>query len=83
MASDRIGAVIFFSALLISCIGFVSDMAGQEWILECVDCPKQFWEMSDRCMRFDASGFPHIAYGSDHLYYARFNGSEWIKEIAD
>lgn len=33
------------------------------WTIECVDCPKLFDSMTDRSLRLDAVGRPHIAYG--------------------
>jgi hypothetical protein len=38
------------------------------WIIDCVDCPKNFTDMSDRSLQLDNQGHPHIAYGADHLY---------------
>ena len=42
--------------------------ASRGWLVECVDCPKYFSNMTDRSLRLDAAGHPHIAYGGDHLY---------------
>jgi hypothetical protein len=53
------------------------------WVIECVDCPKQFEEMTDRSLRVDADGHFHIAYGEDHLYYAWHDGMEWHYETVD
>jgi hypothetical protein len=53
------------------------------WVIEGVDCPKQFSAMADRSLRLDADGHPHIAYGEDHLYYAWHDGSSWHPETAD
>ena len=53
------------------------------WMIECVDCPKYFFKMTDRSLRLDANGHPHIAYGDDHLYYAWYDGSIWHFEAAD
>jgi len=55
----------------------------EEWIIECVDCPKQFYRMTDRSLRLDAAGHPHMAYGEDHLYYAWHDGVSWHYETAD
>ena len=53
------------------------------WVIECVDCPKQFSNMTDRSLRLDAAGHPHIAYGEDHLYYAWHDGASWHYETVD
>ena len=33
--------------------------------------------------RVDRQGFPHVAYGGDHAYYATYNGATWLYEIVD
>ncbi len=53
------------------------------WQITCVDCPKWFGELTDRGLRLDAAGNPHVAYGGDHLYYARYDGIAWRYETAD
>ncbi len=53
------------------------------WRISCVDCPKWFGELTDRSLRLDAAGHPHIAYGGDHLYYAYHDGNMWRYETAD
>ena len=59
-----------------------ADLEG-DWVIECVDCPKHFDAMTDRSLRLDSDGNPHIAYGGDHLYYAWYDGAEWQYETAD
>jgi len=39
--------------------------------------------MTDRSLRLDTAGHPHIAYGEDHLYYAWHNGASWHYETVD
>jgi hypothetical protein len=70
--------------------GPLADSAVQspasDWHIECVDCPKQLGEfsvMTDRSLRLDAEGRPHIAYYGDHLYYAWHDGLEWQYEMVD
>ena len=46
-------------------------------MIEYADVPGMIGHMSDHNLRLDANGNPHIAYGSDHLYYAWNDGSEW------
>jgi hypothetical protein len=50
------------------------------WTIECVDCPKQFSNMTDRSLALDLAGHPHIAYGREDLYYAYHDGSVWHYE---
>jgi PKD repeat protein len=52
-------------------------LAAGDWSIDCADCPKDISAMSDRSLHLDASGRPHIAYGSENLYYAWFDGSAW------
>ena len=54
-----------------------------DWVSECVDCPKQFEQMTDRNLRYDSLGHPHVAYGGDHLYYAYHDGSTWYFDLVD
>ena len=53
------------------------------WTIECVDCPKLFSNMTDRSLRLDHAGHPHVAYGQDHLYYSWHDGAKWHHEVAD
>jgi len=53
------------------------------WHIECVDCPKYFTEMTDRALALDTNGWPHVVYGGNHLYYARFDGTQWRMETVD
>ena len=57
--------------------------AADGWVIECADCPKKFLGMTDRSLRLDAAGHPHIAHGSDHLYYAWHDGADWHYETVD
>ena len=61
-------------------------VSSAEWAIEVVDRMKGFSkdpEPGAVPLVLDASGLPHIAYGEDHLYHARFNGEEWETEIVD
>ena len=53
------------------------------WVIECVDFSKLFSEMTDRSLRLDAAGHPHVAYGGDRLYYAYYNGMNWNLDTVD
>ena len=68
---------LFLSPLL----GFqATPVSADGWVIECVDCPKQFDNMTNRSLRLDAEGHPHIAYGGDGLYYAWHDGADWHYE---
>jgi hypothetical protein len=64
-------------------VASTNNLASMGWLIECVDCPKYFYKMTDRSLRLDATGYPHIAYGDDHLYYAWYDGANWHVETAD
>ncbi len=53
------------------------------WDLECLGCGKKFYNMSERSLRLDAAGHPHIAYGARNLYYAWFDGAAWQHSVVD
>jgi len=53
------------------------------WVIECVDCPRYFDNLTDRSLRLDAAGHPRVAYGEDHLYYAWHDGSQWHSQVVD
>ena len=57
-----------------------SITAPEDWIWsrQRVDAPRLFYDMTNHSMRVDSSGYAHIAYGGDHLYYARYDGTDWI-----
>jgi regulation of enolase protein 1 (concanavalin A-like superfamily) len=57
--------------------------AADGWVIECVDCPRQFSNMTDRSLRLDAEGHPHVAYGEEHLYHAWHDGANWHYEVVD
>jgi PKD repeat protein len=39
--------------------------------------------MTDRSLKLDAAGHPHIAYGENYLYYAWYDGAQWRGETVD
>lgn len=53
------------------------------WQITCVDCPKWFDGLTERGLRLDAAGRPHLAYGGDHLYYAAQDSAQWRYETVD
>jgi len=52
------------------------------WAIECVDCPRRT-DLSDRSLKLDLAGHPHLAYGGDGLYYAWHDGARWQYETVD
>ncbi len=44
---------------------------------------RQFHRMTDRSLRLDAEGRPHLVYGRDQLHYIWHDGINWHAEIAD
>ncbi len=54
-----------------------------EWGIDFVDNPKTFHELTDRALRLDSAGHPHVMYGGDRLYYAWHDGLIWNYEIVD
>ena len=45
-------------ALLLAPLAFhATPAAADGWVIECVDCPKRFWGMTDRSLQLDASGW--------------------------
>ena len=53
------------------------------WAVQCVDCPKDYFEIGDRSLALDAAGQPHLAYAGDSLTYAWHDGTGWHFEIVD
>jgi len=56
--------------------------AAFHWAIECVDCPHAVG-LSDRSLKVDPAGYPHLAYGGDGLYYAWHDGARWQYETVD
>ena len=65
-------AFITLTLLLGAFSFFVPRVAAQGrasgWQIDCVDCPHTFDKTTDRSLQLDASGHPHIAYGTESLY---------------
>jgi hypothetical protein len=53
------------------------------WVIEYVDSSIELGGMSERSLQLDAQGHPRIAYGGDSLYYAWYDGANWIIEAVD
>jgi len=54
-----------------------------EWSIEFVDTLEAGVVLTDRCLRLDKQGRPHVAYGGYHLYYAWRSDIGWQYEIVD
>jgi hypothetical protein len=91
--------IIAVCALLLLCWGGQPTSAGNlqrkdlpllaskaiyAWVFETVDVPKSFADLTGRSLRLDSSGYMHLAYGGNHLYYAAYAGGEaWRFHVAD
>ena len=53
------------------------------WDIQFVDGPELFTDMTDRSLRLDSFGYPHIVFGGNRLMYAAFDGSNSDLRIAD
>jgi hypothetical protein len=47
------------------------------------DTAKTFMAPTSRSLQLDSEGYPHYAYGGDHLYYAWYDGIIWRYETVD
>jgi hypothetical protein len=57
---------------------------GINWTIEPADAPPMFSASGQRSMAIDGDGRLHVAYGRDHLYYARQDGDDtWYTQIVD
>ena len=65
---------------------FISSRIGNTqpggWVIDDVESAK-FSEMTDRYLRTDTSGFPHMTYGGVQLFYAWYDGLMIRTEVAD
>lgn len=53
------------------------------WAFEVVDAPRSFERLGPRSLALDAAGLAHIAFGGDHLYYAREDRPGWRFDVVD
>ena len=58
-------------------------IASWTWAIERVDAPRLLGRVQDRSLALDSAGHPHLAYGSDFLYYRWYDGVEWHLETVD
>jgi hypothetical protein len=59
------------------------EMTEAGWALYQVDTYHNFFNLTDRSLRFDKNGYPHVVYGGKHLYYAWYDGSKWNQTVVD
>ncbi len=57
--------------------------ADATWALYQIDTAHNFYNLTDRSLKFDTNGYPHVVYGGKNLYYAWYNGTTWNKVIVD
>ncbi len=57
--------------------------AGAQWSFERADKGEQYRYLTDRSLRLDAVGRPHIAYGWHELHFAWHDGAAWQFELVD
>jgi len=57
--------------------------AQAEWELQMVDSSRKLLTTTERSLRFDAGGFPHIVSGGRELEHAWYDGAVWRKETVD
>jgi len=83
--SPQSSKIVLVLMVLLGCVSILATHAwpANRWVIECVDCPKEFNRPSDRALALDAGGHPHIAHGGDHLYYALHDDSNRHYETAD
>ena len=53
------------------------------WDLLALVEERKFGVYTDRALRLDSQGRPHIAYGSRQLFYAHWDGAAWQLETVD
>ena len=54
-----------------------------DWRLVHADAQLNFSDVSPHSLRLNASGYPSIAFGGDHLVFAQFNGTLWSQMVVD
>jgi len=83
--------MVLFSLLLTASMGASASQPSTEpassaelaWHTEFVDKAEEFKNMTDRSLKLDAEGHPHIVFGGDQLNYAEYDGDEWHISVVD
>lgn len=55
----------------------------QDWRMVHADAQLSFTDVSQHSLKLNTSGYPSIAFGGDHLYFAQFNGTTWSLPTVD
>lgn len=53
------------------------------WKIETIDDGRLISELGPHSLAYGPGGVPHVAYGSDHLYHAWYDGANWVIEMVD
>jgi hypothetical protein len=53
------------------------------WNIRYVDRGESFTKMTDRSLRLDSAGNPHVAYGGTQLYHMYYTDTIWVREMVD
>ena len=61
----------------------VTSAVAQNWSLQIVDQVRQFDFMTNRNLRLDQNGNPHVVYGGNHLFYAWRDQNGWHEQVVD
>ena len=67
----------YVGAVLVMVLPRLGLAQAPSWQIECVDAPRQFSDLTNRCLALDAQGHPHIAFGEDGLHYTWYDGATW------
>lgn len=55
----------------------------QPWNITVLDDGRLISELGPTGLAYGPNGYPHVAYGQDHLYHSYWNGSAWLTELVD
>lgn len=60
-----------------------AEETGEDWTIECVDCPRYFEDISPGSLQVGGGSDLHVVYGSEHLYHAWTENNGWKSEVVD
>jgi len=75
-------ASVLFFALWPSSVARAEAVV-EDWVIECVDCPRYFEDVSPGALQADSKADLHVVYGSEHLYHAWTEDGTWKFEVVD
>jgi len=55
----------------------------QPWNITTIDDGRLISELGPTSLAYATNGYPHVAYGQDHLYHSYWTGSAWTTELID